>query len=164
MRCGFPPRRFRQKFGTIIVAAAKADLMGDSWIVTTNQMAQLVGVSSRTIRDWTRLGCPKVSRDTYAAPAVIGWLTSSRAPKETQCVKQKYFAALTDKAITETEALRAGLVTREVADAVVLDLKCIIREEITAAIPRIEAAVPGTGRELRAAAAAIEAVTPPWHD
>lgn len=62
----------------------------DQVIVTAQVVAMVFGVTTRTINDWSKRGCPKVKKNTYNLREVIKWKYSTEStPEGLEAKKQK---------------------------------------------------------------------------
>ena len=59
-------------------------------IVNSEVAACIFGVSTRTMGDWARKGCPKIAKDTYNVREVMEWrFDSKNSPESLEAKKQR---------------------------------------------------------------------------
>ena len=62
----------------------------DQVIVTAQVVAMVFGVTTRTINEWTKRGCPKVKKNSYNLREVLSWKYSTEStPEGLEAKKQK---------------------------------------------------------------------------
>lgn len=62
----------------------------DQVIVTAQVVAMVIGVTTRTINEWTKRGCPKVKKNSYNLREVLSWKYSTEStPEGLEAKKQK---------------------------------------------------------------------------
>ena len=62
----------------------------DQVIVTAQVVAMVFGVTTRTINEWTKRGCPKVKKNSYNLREVLSWKYSTEfTPEGLEAKKQK---------------------------------------------------------------------------
>jgi len=118
----------------------KHDIPMDSWLVTTNQLADLLGVAARTIFKFRDQGMPIVKRGRYHAPTCVRWLIDSRTKTEAtdlQEQRQMLYKAQTDRAELENAKLRGELLEVPAAQTMFFSLGTTVRTSFEAIVPRI---------------------------
>ena len=129
---------------------------------TTAEMAHLLGIAPRTLRDMTARGCPKNGKDEFIPADVLKWITRpENAPgDETTKIKADLYRAQTELLQTKNAETRAGLITRDAADegfSFVRDSAVKILREGAARHTN-----PDIRAEIEAAADDIAAQRPNW--
>lgn len=73
------------------------------------RVAQVVGVTARTVQNWTDAGCPRNPDGTYSAPAVVQWLLQKETGGDFDDQRQRLAAAQAEKVESENAVRRGEL-------------------------------------------------------
>lgn len=129
----------------------KPDTTAQNWVVTTNQLAELLGVGDRHIRTMANNGMPRIRRGTYHAPTCIQWYLGQKIDGETRDrgdQRTKLYAAQTEKLQTETRRLKETLLDADVVSSEMYELASLVATQIDAVEPRITRTLPPESRPL----------------
>lgn len=98
----------------------KSRITDEDVLVTTQLLAKIYGVTTRTIQNWTKAGCPKYAPGGYSMRAVVQWMRAGAAEDEADvsemslAQKKLYYegrhrAALAELQNMKLEAMRGEL-------------------------------------------------------
>jgi len=109
---------------------AAAPTSRDTWKVGTADLASLLGVTSKTIAEWTKLGMPKLAFATYDFRQVFPWWRDKiyKGPEDKdQTVteaKRRYWLGKADQIEVKTAALKGEYARKE-------DVRRVVSETVS---------------------------------
>lgn len=115
------------------------------WIVTGDEIGELLGVQKRQIYNFIKQGMPKAAKGRFHAPTCVQWFVDERSSGETGDIneqRKKLYKAQTDKTELENAKLRGGLLESDVVQTVILELATLVGTQIDSIEPRMARKLP----------------------
>lgn len=119
----------------------KSRITDDDVLVTTQLLAKIYGVTTRTIQNWTKAGCPKYAPGGYSLHDVAAWMKQGTPDEEKDVsemslAKQKiYYESRHRAALAEIQRMKLQSMKREMipAEQITEDLRrfaAVLKKEI----------------------------------
>ena len=119
--------------------------MTDDWIITADEVGQLLGVQRRQVYNLVKQGLPQSGKNRFHAPTVVKWFIDTRSNENAADIteqRKRLYKAQTDKTELENSQIRGELLKVGAVQTAFFELGTRIRTQIEAIEPRLARMLP----------------------